>query len=110
MEVILVHHLKSSIIESNPNAHYEFQLNNLFLNNEEIGCAGFICNTDSNSFVFVSTDIFAFMRGKYLYRYADEFNDYEGYHNHWATSLEELSKGIIKLLEIPVSKTQEKRL
>lgn len=47
---------------------------------------------------------------KYMYRYADDMKDTHGYHNRWATSLEELVNGITELLLFPVSEVKDCRI
>ena len=47
---------------------------------------------------------------QYMYRYADDMKDTHGYHNRWATSLEELVNGITELLLFPVSEVKDCRI
>ncbi len=45
-----------------------------------------------------------------MYRYADDMKDTHGYHNRWATSLDELVNGITELLLFSVSEVKDCRI
>lgn len=107
--LILTTKLKNAINKKKPGM--EFSLHQISVNGNKRGTSGWIRNPENNSVVYVNTEGIKW-NGRpiqYMYRYADDMKDTHGYHNRWATSLEELVNGITELLLFPVSEVKDCR-
>jgi hypothetical protein len=77
-----------------------FDLKNISINGSKRGCSGFIRNNANGSVVYVNTeDSIQAHIPCYMFRYADNEKDFTGYTNHFARSLDQLSKAICGFLE-----------
>lgn len=90
--------LKNMMTAAAPNMDLYFYLKNISINGDKRGCSGFIKNRENNSVVYVSTEVISLTSG-FLYRYADDTNDYHGYHNRYAKTTDELCQSIKKMLQ-----------
>ena len=88
--LILTTKLKNAINKKKPGM--EFSLHQISVNGNKRGTSGWIRNPENNSVVYVNTEGIKWngRPRQYMYRYADDMKDTHGYHNRWATSLEEL--------------------
>ncbi len=101
--VLLKTKLKN-LIMSKTKLPLEFSLNNNNVNGKKVGCSGFIRNPENNLIVYVDTEhsVYGPLSNKFMYRYAENFNDYTGSINQWANSETDLAKKIIYHLESEV--------
>ena len=108
--LILTTKLKNAINKKKPGM--EFSLHQISVNGNKRGTSGWIRNPENNSVVYVDTEGIKWngRPRQYMYRYADDMKDTHGYHNRWATSLEELVNGITELLLFPVSEVKDLRI
>lgn len=106
--IILSVKLKNAIKKSAPNMNLDFHLKNIIINGDKRGCSGFITNHENNSVVYVTTE--PIMNLGYMYRYADNTNDFTGYHNRWAKTQDELVSNIIELLKKTPAEAGDSRL
>ena len=111
--LILATKLKNAINRAAPadwNYALEYKLKNIVVNGNKFGCSGVIRNPKNDAIVYVSTEEPCLSSLHYMYHYADSFNDYLGYHNRWADTLEELVDGIIQCLCTPVREAKDFRV
>lgn len=108
--LILTTKLKNAI--NKRKSGMEFYLRQITVNGNKQGTSGFIRNPENNSIIYVNTEGIKWngQNRQYLYRYADNLKDYAGYHNRWASSLDELADSVIDLLKIPVCETKDCRI
>ena len=95
-----------NLISKNANIELEFYLKNISINGRKTGCSGFIRNPKTNLIVYTNTEhsVYAPLSNKFLYRYAEDLQDYGGPYsfNLWANSEEDLAKKIVRHLESEV--------
>ncbi len=107
---ILARKLKNAIVKANPTGEYEFDIKNISVNGQKRGCSGFIRSLTNGSVVYVTTEELVYSPLKYMYRYADNMKDYTGYHNRWATTLDELAGNIGELLKSTPTEANDRRI
>ena len=90
--MLLTTRLKNAIKREMPDANIEFVLHNINVNGRKLGCSGFAVNKDNGMVMYVTTDTPT--RLGYLYRRAKSTSDYVGGLNRWASTEEELVKGV----------------
>ena len=110
MKPVLSVKLKNLIKKEKPEGNFEFFIRNIVINDEKRGCSGFIRNKDNNSVVYVTTEECCGMTNQFMCRYADHIKDFTGYRNRWGKGVDRLIDEIIKLLEAPVSQTNDIRM
>lgn len=108
MKPLLMTKVKNQIKKYWPNA--EFKLHNININGDKKGCSGFIKNPDNNSIVYIDTESANISYLGYMYRYADNFTDYTGYHNRWAKTPDDLFESINLLLQKTPQEVNDRRL
>lgn len=86
----------------NKQLNLELYLNNIIINGSKRGCSGFVLNTDNNVCVYVDTEesCMASLKGKSMYRYADNIKDYHGHRNRFCYR-DDLASNVLQLLEKP---------
>lgn len=102
--------LKDLIINAatDKNIDLEFHLKNICINGVKRGCSGFVVNKINGAVVYLTTETQnSCLTRNFMYRYADNINDFKGYHNRWADTSESLAKEVCELLLVPVSKTRD---
>ena len=88
--MLLATRLKNAIKREMPEANIEFVLHNINVNGRKLGCSGFVLNKDNGMVMYVNTEKVL----GYLYRRAKSTSDYVGGMNRFASTEEELVKGI----------------
>lgn len=88
----------------------EFHLKNILINGEKRGCSGFVVNKTNRLVVYVYTEKPVLSSLNYMYRYADDINDYTGYRNRWCDTPDELANNICALLCNPAEKERDIRI
>lgn len=89
--MLLATKLKNAIKREMPEANIEFVLHNINVNGRKLGCSGFVVNKDNGMVMYVNTEKVL----GHLYRRAKSTSDYVGGMNRWASTEEELVKGIV---------------
>ena len=89
--MLLATRLKNAIKREMPEANIEFVFHNININGRKLGCSGFIVNKDNGTVMYVNTEKVL----GYLYRLAKSTSDYVGGMNRFASTEEELVKGIV---------------
>ena len=100
-EIILATKLKNAINKLKGAMDLEFKIHNISINGRKRGCSGFIKNIQNGTVVYINTE--DPLADGYLRRYARNMKDYEGGINQFSTSIENLVKDIIKMLEYRVA-------
>ena len=90
--MLLATKLKNAIKREMPESNVEFVLHNINVNGRKLGCSGFVVNKDNGMVMYVSTETTMF---GYMYRRAKSTSDFVGGYNRWASTEEELVKGIV---------------
>ena len=76
-----------------------FSLRNILINGDKRGCSGFVRNAATGSVVYITTETPVLSGLGYMYRYADNEEDYRGYRNRWAESMPELVREVCRMLK-----------
>lgn len=89
--------LKNALLKLFNENEVDIKLTNTKINGQIRGCYGFITNKKTNLVVYVNTENPVSLDKKYMYRFAENTNDFSGYLNRWSDSLEELTRDIFDL-------------
>jgi hypothetical protein len=109
--LILSTKLKNAINKQANGMDLTFDLTNISIDGSKRGCYGFIRNNANGSVVFVTTEkpCVTFLK-PYMYRYADNEEDYIGYRNRWADTLDELVSAICACLHKTPQEVNDRRI
>ena len=108
--LILSTKLKNAINAHSNGMDLTFTLKNISINGEKRGCSGFIRNNANGSVVYVNTETTPRADLRYMYRYANHEQDYNGYHNRWAKTIDELASAICTCLHKTPQEANERRI
>lgn len=108
--LILSTKLKNAINQHANGMDLTFTLKNISINGSKRGCSGFIRNNANGSVIYVTTEKPYRCDLHYMYRYADNEKDYTGYHNRWASTLEQLADAICTCLHSTPKEQNERRI
>lgn len=108
--LILSTKLKNAITKKANGMELKFTLKNISVNGQKRGCSGFIRNMANDSVVYVNTEVFGWLT--LMYRYADNEQDFKGYHNRWTReiNLDELAEAVCKLLMQTPAEANDRRV
>lgn len=108
--IILSTKLRNAITKHSNGMDLTFTLKNININGVNRGCSGFIRNNVNNSVVYVNTETIPYSNLRYMYRYADNEKDYTGYHNRWASELDQLADAICTCLHSTPKEQNDRRI
>lgn len=108
--VILSTKLRNAIRKYSEDMRLEYYLHDMMLYGRKTGCTGFIKNRDTGTIMYVNTEVRPMSSYRYLYKYADNFNDYHGYHNRWAETLDGLAEGVSRCLRTTPQAVGDRRI
>ena len=107
--IILSTKLRNAINRHANGMDLAFKLKNININGVNRGCSGFVRNNSNGSVIYVTTESPWRCDLKYMYRYADSEKDYTGYHNRWASELDQLADGICACLHSTPKEQNDRR-
>ena len=110
MQAILSTKLRNAINACANGMDLTFSLKNISINGSKRGCSGFIRNNANGSVIYVTTEKPCISNLHFLYRYADNEKDYRGYHNRWASTIEDLVSAICTCLHKTPQEANDKKL
>lgn len=94
---ILARQINKLISNHKSTENLEVRLKDIDINGRKIGCSGFIVSGTTGSCVYLTTEPCSNLG--YMYRYADDIKDFEGYSNHWSRTVEDLVANILEMLK-----------
>ena len=98
-ELLLKTKLRNRILKIWPQGIYylQFQLKNVRINGNSLGCTGFIRNSITDNIVYVNTEPFMFTG--YLRRYAKSMTDYTGEFNQYSKNADQFALDVVSMLK-----------